>query len=210
MSVLFNVIPAQAGIHEIPRQGGKSLVKFILKQMIFGLKTHFKWILASARMTNVCHLILILTVLFSSSPLSARDKNLPIPRFAAIRPDRANIRVGPGAGYPVEWVVVKSGVPVEITAEFDNWCRLNFPDGSQGWVHRNMLMGKRSAWVMSSDCHLFKSAGEDSELLAHLEKGALVLLQKCDGPWCQVKVDGFKGWVKRQDLWGVYPNEKLG
>ena len=83
--------------------------------------------------------LLTISIVLPSGPLSARDKNLPIPRFAAIRPDRANIRVGPGAGYPVEWVVVKSGVPVEITAEFDNWCRLNFPDGSQGWVHRNML-----------------------------------------------------------------------
>lgn len=155
-------------------------------------------------------LCLALSLALTPTSLSARDKNLPIPRFAAIRPDRANIRVGPGAGYPVEWVVVKSGVPVEITAEFDNWCRLNFPDGSQGWVHRNMLMGKRSAWVMSSDCHLFKSAEENSKLLAHLEKGALVLLQKCDGSWCQIKVEGFKGWVKRQDLWGIYPNEKLG
>lgn len=154
-------------------------------------------------------LITLMTALFCDS-VSARDKNLPIPRFAAIRPDRANIRVGPGAGYPVEWVVVKSGVPVEITAEFDNWCRLSFPDGSQGWVHRNMLMGKRSAWIMGSTTRLYTSAAEDSELLAHIEKGALVLLQKCDGPWCQVKVDGFKGWVKRQDLWGVYPNEKLG
>jgi len=169
-----------------------------------------KWILKRIQHDMIlCCVLTLISTLFCEV-LSARDKNLPIPRFAAVRPDRANIRVGPGVGYPVEWVVVKSGVPVEITAEFDNWCRLSFPDGSQGWVHRNMLMGKRSAWVMSSTSRLYKSAAEDSELLAHIEKGALVLLQKCDGPWCQVKIDGFKGWVKRQDLWGVYPNEKLG
>ena len=73
-------------------------------------------------------IVFYLTLFAIVGSLSARDKNLSIPRFAAIRPDRANIRVGPGAGYPVEWVVVKSGVPVEITAEFDNWCRLGFPD----------------------------------------------------------------------------------
>ena len=151
-----------------------------------------------------------LTLFAIVGSLSARDKNLAIPRFAAIRPDRANIRVGPGAGYPVEWVVVKSGVPVEITAEFDNWCRLGFPDGSQGWVHRNMLMGKRSAWIIGSNAGILADPEEGAALLARLEKGALVMLQKCEGPWCQIKVEGFKGWVKRQDLWGVYPHEKLG
>ncbi|MEB3702256.1 SH3-like domain-containing protein [Candidatus Bealeia paramacronuclearis] len=147
--------------------------------------------------------------LFIPLSLEARDKNLPIPRFATIRPERANIRVGPGPGYPIEWVVVKSGVPVEITAEFDNWCRLSFSDGSQGWVHRNMLMGKRTAWVMNSDVSLFSTAQENTTILARLEKGLLIDLQKCEGLFCQVKTEGVKGWVKRTDLWGVYPNEKV-
>jgi len=35
-----------------------------------------------------------------------------------------------------------------------------------------------------------------------LNKGRLCLITKCKTEWCKVKVDKYKGWVKKDSLWG--------
>jgi len=30
----------------------------------------------------------------------------------------------------------------------------------------------------------------------------LLVIQKCEGEWCRVKTDDFKGWVDKVNLWG--------
>ena len=42
-----------------------------------------------------------------------------------------------------------------------------------------------------------------------LEPQVLVTVSSCDGAWCRVSVDGYRGFVEQTKLWGVYPNEKL-
>ena len=37
----------------------------------------------------------------------------------------------------------------------------------------------------------------------------IVNLRKCDGAWCQVDGDDFKGYIEQFKLWGVYPNETI-
>ena len=27
--------------------------------------------------------------------------------------------------------------------------------------------------------------------------------------WCQISGDGFDGWIEQNELWGVYPGEKI-
>jgi len=34
-------------------------------------------------------------------------------------------------------------------------------------------------------------------------------LLKCDGDWCRVSVQGYKGWLKRDQFYGVYETEKV-
>jgi len=43
---------------------------------------------------------------------------LPVPRFVSLKPDRVNVRGGPTREHEVAWVYTRSGLPVEITAEF--------------------------------------------------------------------------------------------
>src|SRR5690606_37092212 len=38
---------------------------------------------------------------------------LPLPRFVSLKSNRVNLRIGPGLNYPVEWLYLKSGVPME-------------------------------------------------------------------------------------------------
>ena len=49
---------------------------------------------------------------------------LPIPRFVSLKSDRVNVRGGPNKDQEVRWVYTRAGMPVEITAEFENWRRI--------------------------------------------------------------------------------------
>ena len=52
---------------------------------------------------------------------TAGDSGLPLPRFVSVKAERANVRAGPGLRYPVAWVFVRKGVPVEVFEEFDQF-----------------------------------------------------------------------------------------
>jgi SH3-like domain-containing protein len=46
-------------------------------------------------------------------------------------------------------------------------------------------------------------------LAATLQSGVIVNIRNCDGAWCLVDGDGFKGYIEQEKVWGVYPDEKL-
>ena len=72
---------------------------------------------------------------------------LPVPRFVSLKSGRVNVRVGPGEDYKIAWVFVKSGLPIEVVQEFDNWRQIRDSDGATGWVFQSLLSGKRTAVV---------------------------------------------------------------
>ena len=80
----------------------------------------------------------------ASPALAATDSGLPVPRFVTLRADKVNVRAGPGARYPVEWVFERKGMPVEIVAEFDTWRKVRDIQGTEGWVHQNLLSSRRA------------------------------------------------------------------
>ena len=75
---------------------------------------------------------------------------LPVPRFVSLKSDRVNVRSGPNKDQDVRWVYTRAGMPVEITAEFENWRRIRDWEGAEGWVYHSLLSGKRSAVVVPS------------------------------------------------------------
>ena len=72
---------------------------------------------------------------------------LPVPRFVSLKPDKVNVRGGPNRDHDVTWQYTRAGLPVEITAESDNWRRIRDWDGAEGWVYHSMLSGRRTAVV---------------------------------------------------------------
>jgi SH3-like domain-containing protein len=73
---------------------------------------------------------------------------LPVPRFVSLKSDRVNVRSGPNKDQDVRWVYTHAGMPVEITAEFENWRRIRDWEGAEGWVYHSLLSGRRSAVVV--------------------------------------------------------------
>src|ERR1700716_2387538 len=78
-----------------------------------------------------------------------KGSGLPLPRFATLKSDEVNVRTGPGARYPIDWVFRGNGMPVEIAAEYENWPKIRDGQGASGWVYQGLLTGKRSFVIAS-------------------------------------------------------------
>ncbi len=138
---------------------------------------------------------------------------LPVPRFVSLKSDHVNVRGGPTKDNDVSWIYTKSGLPVEITAEFENWRRIRDSEGSEGWVYHSLLSGKRTAVVTTKSkdelAQLRDRADESSAVAAQLEAGVVANVRRCSGTWCHISGPGFDGWIEQERLWGVYPDEKV-
>lgn len=138
---------------------------------------------------------------------------LPLPRFASLKTDRVNLREGPSKDHATKWVYERAGLPVEITAEFDVWRRVRDSEGVEGWVLHSLLSGRRTALVnpykKGESAVLFARPSESAGVAATLQSGVIVNIRSCDGAWCLVDGDSFKGYIQQLKLWGVYPNEKI-
>jgi SH3-like domain-containing protein len=146
-----------------------------------------------------------------NSTVTANEPSLPVPRFVSFRTDPVNLRTGPGVRYPVEWIYMRRRLPVEIIAEFETWRQIRDVDGAEGWVHQSMLSGRRTGMIKGQAQALRKTNADQSDTLAMLEPGVVIDVQRCPGesPFCRVEVNGMQGWLKRDQFWGVYPQEKI-
>jgi SH3-like domain-containing protein len=144
-----------------------------------------------------------------ATPVGAAEKSLPVPRFVTLKSDQVNVRTGPGDRYPIDWVFTRKDMPVEIVAEFEHWRKIRDIDGTEGWVHQRMLAGRRTVIVKDSLRFLYRSPDIRTDYVARVEPGVIARLQECKGPWCRVEVQGIAGWLHRDEIWGVYPDETV-
>jgi SH3-like domain-containing protein len=155
----------------------------------------------------------MLPVMAASELSNGPSSGLPVPRFVSLKPEKVNVRGGPTRQHDVTWQYTRSGLPVEITAESDNWRRIRDWEGSEGWVYHSMLSGRRTALVMSKSkdelIPVFDAADNASRVAARLQPGVMASVKRCTGKWCQISGSGFAGWIAQERLWGVYPDETL-
>ncbi len=131
------------------------------------------------------------------------------PHFASLRAEKVYLRAGPGPDFPIQWVFVRRGLPVEILATFDIFRKIRDSEGTVGWVNQQMLTGRRSVLVAGAIRDLHGEASTTSEVVAQLEPGVVAAVSKCDPAWCEVKAGGYKGWLKRDEVWGLEADEVI-
>ena len=136
---------------------------------------------------------------------------LPLPRYVSLRATKVNMRTGPGVQYPVEWEYRRQFLPIEIIAEYGTWRKVRDWQGAQGWVHQNMLSGRRTFIVTEKVRTVRRDPSTKSPGVAGLEPGVIGRVQFCptNSTWCRVDVDGHYGWLRRVEFWGVYRHETL-
>ena len=137
------------------------------------------------------------------------DTGLPVPRFVSLHADRVNLRTGPGDRYPIEWVLTRKEMPVEITGQLEHWRRIRDWEGTAGWVHERMLTGKRAVIVKGGVRQLFRQPDPAAPVIARAEAGVIGRLLECRSAWCKVETGEVTGWMRRNDVWGVYPEEAV-
>jgi SH3-like domain-containing protein len=136
-----------------------------------------------------------------------------LPRYASLKTDRVNLREGPSKDHATKWVFQRAGLPVEITGEFEIWRKVRDSEGAEGWVLHTLLSGRRTALVApgkkGENFKIFVRPATGAEVSASLQSGVIANVRSCDGTWCFVDGNGFKGYIAQVVLWGVYPDEKI-
>lgn len=160
-------------------------------------------------------LITPLTPAYAQGAAAKGASGLPLPRFVSLKAKRVNMRVGPSTDYAVSWMYIKSGIPVEIIQEYENWRRIRDADGTEGWVSQSLISGDRTAlaapWMRGKGENIYvvmrREAHNNGAIVANLEPGVMFKIGECNGTWCRAEAGDAKGWVPQAEIWGAYPGE---
>ena len=132
-----------------------------------------------------------------------------LPRFAALKSDTVNLRAGPGTRYPIQWVYNRRDLPVEIEREFEVWRAIRDPEGVRGWVHSATLTGRRTFVVKGVDATVRSDRKDNASAVVILRAGVIGRLRACEAgsTWCEVRISGHRGYLRRDQIWGLLPDE---
>ena len=172
--------------------------------------------------------VALASMLVPTAALAEKGSNsgLPVPRFVSLKSGQANVRVGPGRDYRVDWVYTRAGLPVEVVAEFDNWRRIRDAEGTEGWIFGALLSGRRTAiaapWLSTAErvegspgavLTLRRGPSADSRAVASIEPGVVGTISDCDGDWCRFEPHASRGeisgYLRQLELFGAYPGERF-
>jgi SH3-like domain-containing protein len=165
---------------------------------------------------HIAHILVLCSALSAALAVTApvasageAESNGRLPRFVSLRSDQVNLRVGPGESYPIQWVLTRKEMPVEIIREFEHWRMIRDWQGTEGWVHERMVTGKRAVVVKGGVRALHRLPDSASQIVARAEPGVFARLIECRGAWCRIEAADIAGWVQRIEVWGVYPDEAV-
>lgn len=161
---------------------------------------------------RVLALFLALAVTCGSMTAHAQDArgpvtNLPLPRYVSMKAAEGNVRRGPSLTHRIDWVFKRRGMPLQITAEYGNWRKVQDRDGAGGWVHYALLSGVRTVLVEPELLPVYATPNPDAQINAHFEAGVVARLGSCTQDWCRISAGGYRGWTLKSNLWGVESSE---
>ncbi|MDR0631518.1 MAG: hypothetical protein LBF66_03050 [Holosporales bacterium] len=130
-----------------------------------------------------------------------------LPRFACVKSSKANLHVGPGLQYPVDWILTLKRMPVLVISAYGQWRRVKLCDDTIGWLHKSVLSSKKTA-MLRRDAVMFTATSEKSKKVANVGKHVVVVVSKNKGDWVKVLVtaedgESFSGWLRSPPLWGA-------
>lgn len=144
---------------------------------------------------------------FYSKTASETLSGLPVPRYVSLKFGKVNGRQGPTLEHSVLWQYQRRGLPLIVVAETENWRKVRDCHGEESWVRRVSLSGTRTV-LTKREIDLRTAPREAARIKAVAQGNVLLELGHCtESDWCKVKSkDGYKGYVRRDGLWGA---EKL-
>ena len=143
-------------------------------------------------------IIIFYSILFFQSFSFSQDEY-----FLTLRYETVHLRQGPSREYPIKILYTKKFLPVLIQDRSDNFRKIRDQENNSGWIHVSQLSKKKAAIVIDERSIMFKKPTVYSKPIAVLKKGRLTKIIKCKDIWCKAKSDKFKGWLKKDSLWGL-------
>ena len=133
--------------------------------------------------------------------------NLPIPRYVSLKVNEANARRGPSLSHKIDWIYKRKNMPLEIYGEYENWRRVRDKKKKGRWVHYTLLSGIRYVLIKDELLEMRLLPSNEAQVIAKLPQHNIATLNKCNLDWCKIVDDGYRGWVLKSGIWGVYKNE---
>ena len=124
--------------------------------------------------------------------------------FLSLKKNKVNVRYGPGFDYEVKYIYKKKNLPVKILDKKENWRKIIDIKKNGGWIHWSQLK-KINSLITTNEKLLFSKPSLFSKPIAKIQKGRLLLVDKCITNWCKIKTDEYSGWIDTSNLWGKIP-----
>src|SRR5690606_3953596 len=97
-------------------------------------------------MRRIAALLMIVLVGASLTAADAQNRR-ETPYWASIASGEAMMRRGPGRTYPGEWLYVRRDLPIRVIEVYQDWRKIEDPDGATGWMLVSLLSDTRTAIV---------------------------------------------------------------
>jgi SH3-like domain-containing protein len=128
------------------------------------------------------------------------------PYWASIKKEEARMRTGPSTEYPVKWVYKRQFLPLKVVTVFQDWRKVEDPDGDQGWMHVKLVSPTRTALVTGSGISALRDSPNATARIAwRVEAGVVGRIDECQAGWCRFDVTGRTGYIEADRLWGDEP-----
>jgi|GEM_PF-771293 SH3-like domain-containing protein len=155
-------------------------------------------------MTRFAAILWILALAAQPAWADPPDKVL---RYVSQRADKAYLREGPSFAHRVLWIYRHKGYPFAVVAEFDVWRRVRAADGAVGWMSASMLSDQRTVLVTGKGRVRVFAGPDGGKVVALADPGAVATLEACTPSACHIRGDEVDGWIAKDRIWGVGPNE---
>ncbi|MGJ8537048.1 MAG: SH3 domain-containing protein [Parasphingopyxis sp.] len=153
--------------------------------------------------------VLVCGVALLSVPGGASAQDRETPYWASISAGQARMRTGPGRNFPISWLYQRADLPVRVVEVYENWRKIEDPDGTQGWMLVNLLSADRTAMIVGDIRPLREAPQASARIRYQAEPGVVGRIRSCRRGWCEIDVRGRSGFVRTAHLFGVGENERV-
>lgn len=131
------------------------------------------------------------------------------PYFASISAGQAYMRTGPGRNYPANWLYRRADLPIRVVEVYNDWRKVEDPDGTQGWMLATLLSAQRTGVVVGTIVEMRDSPRLNARINWRAAPGVVGRISKCQRGWCWFDVRGRGGYVEQNRIWGTEPGEEV-
>ena len=145
-------------------------------------------------MYKIIYTLFCLTILISTS---IADET-----YVSLKKSKVNVRYGPSFESDIKYVYKKINLPLKQIDKKENFRRIIDLKNNSGWIHISQLKKNNSVIAIQNKI-LFKKPSSFAKPIAKIEKGRLLIVDKCQEEWCKIKSDNYEGWIKINDILGL-------